>query len=91
MFSRYVPEDSIREGAGVSSEELVLSRVNFALEAGAAGGFDHLNIVTVHLVSEATGISFLVMGHVDGTTLTHLIREHEPLPATMTRTSSILS
>ena len=57
----------------------------FALEARAAGALNHPNIVTVYSVSEANGCPFLVMEHVCGTTLAHLIRERKRLPATLIR------
>ncbi|MFO1501043.1 MAG: serine/threonine-protein kinase [Verrucomicrobiota bacterium] len=51
----------------------------FRVEAVAAGGLHHPNIVTVHEVGLHDGQHFLVMDYVDGPNLATFVR-HQPLP-----------
>lgn len=52
----------------------------FRLEAAAAGGLDHPNIVGVHEVGIHEGQHFLVMDYVDGSNLARLIAG-QPMPS----------
>ena len=51
----------------------------FVREAKAASALNHPNIVTIHDIDSADGITFIVMEHVKGTTLDQLIRRG-PMP-----------
>jgi serine/threonine protein kinase len=44
----------------------------FLLEARAAAGLNHPNIVTIHEISEENGVYLIAMEYVPGTTLEHL-------------------
>ncbi len=57
----------------------------FALEAKAAGGLAHANIVGVYAVGEERGTHYLAMEGVEGTTLGELIRKEGPLGADTAR------
>ncbi len=64
------------------SPSLMLSppaRERFFREARAAAGINHPNVITIHAVSEHTGVPFLVMEFVAGRTLMERIRSHGPL------------
>ncbi|MFF0729249.1 protein kinase [Streptomyces sp. NPDC004134] len=52
----------------------------FEREAIAAAQINHPNVVSLYDRGVHDGLQFLVMEHVDGTTLTRHIREHAPLP-----------
>jgi eukaryotic-like serine/threonine-protein kinase len=54
-------------------------RRRFVQEAKAASALSHPNIVTVHDIGEDSGVAFLVMEYVSGTTLEAKLREG-PLP-----------
>ncbi len=47
----------------------------FEQEARAASALDHPNIITIHDITEAEGIHFIVMQYVEGKTLRELLRE----------------
>jgi serine/threonine protein kinase len=47
----------------------------FRLEATAAGGLQHPNIVAIHEVGKLAGQPYLVMDHVDGPSLARLISD----------------
>jgi WD40 repeat protein/tRNA A-37 threonylcarbamoyl transferase component Bud32 len=72
---------------GPMASQAVIRR--FRVEAVAAGGLHHPNIVTIHEVGIHDGQHFLVMDYVDGPTLTTLLH-NQPLPprraAELTRT-----
>src|SRR5207248_3729386 len=52
----------------------------FRREAKAAARLNHPNIVTAHDADQAGGLHFLVMEHVEGTSLADLVRTRGPLP-----------
>ena len=47
----------------------------FEQEARAASALDHPNIITIHDITEAEGIHFIVMQYVEGKTLRELLKE----------------
>ncbi len=64
------------------SPQLMLNppaRERFFREARAAAGINHPNVITIHAVSEHTGVPFLVMEFVAGRTLMERIRLDGPL------------
>jgi WD40 repeat protein len=62
---------------GPMASQAVIRR--FRVEAVAAGGLHHPNIVTIHEVGIHDGQHFLVMDYVDGPTLAAFV-QHRPLP-----------
>jgi eukaryotic-like serine/threonine-protein kinase len=60
-----------------SSDPVRLTR--FSREARAASSLNHPNIVTIHEVGQASGLSFIVMEFVEGCTLRQLLHD-QPLP-----------
>jgi serine/threonine protein kinase/tetratricopeptide (TPR) repeat protein len=54
-------------------------RIRFEEEARAASCLNHPNIVTIHAVGEADGITYIAMELVSGRTLRPIIDEHPPL------------
>jgi serine/threonine protein kinase/formylglycine-generating enzyme required for sulfatase activity len=58
------------------------ARARFQQEVRTAAKLNHANIVMAHDAAEANGLSFLVMEHVEGTTLSTLIAEQglPPVP-----------
>lgn len=56
-----------------------LSRKRFAREAQATAAVRHENVVTIHAVSEAKGLPFLVMEYLDGGSLQDYVNRHGPL------------
>ncbi|HMF11860.1 MAG TPA: bifunctional serine/threonine-protein kinase/formylglycine-generating enzyme family protein [Gemmataceae bacterium] len=57
------------------------ARARFQQEVRTAAKLHHPNIVMAHDAAEANGLSFLVMEHVEGTTLSTLVGEHGLPPA----------
>jgi serine/threonine protein kinase/formylglycine-generating enzyme required for sulfatase activity len=57
------------------------ARARFQQEVRTAAKLHHPNIVMAHDAAEANGLSFLVMEHVEGTTLGTLVGEHGLPPA----------
>ncbi len=53
----------------------------FAQEARAASSLNHPNIVTIHEIGETSGLPYIVMERVEGTTLHELVKDGEPVPA----------
>ena len=51
----------------------------FQLEAQAAAGVEHRNIITIFAVGEDRGVHYVAMEHLAGGDLTNLIRAHGPL------------
>jgi eukaryotic-like serine/threonine-protein kinase len=60
-----------------SSDPVRLAR--FSREARAASSLNHPNIVTIHEVGQASGLSFIVMEFVEGRTLRQILHDR-PLP-----------
>jgi hypothetical protein len=52
----------------------------FRLEVTAAARLSHPNIVTAHDAEQAGDLHFLVMEYVEGTSLSHLVKQRGPLP-----------
>jgi eukaryotic-like serine/threonine-protein kinase len=52
----------------------------FRREAQAAAGLNHPNVVSVFDTGSDDGVHYIVMEHVDGTTLADEIKEHGPVP-----------
>ncbi len=52
----------------------------FQVEAKAVGQIDHPNVVQVYAVAAEGDIPYIVMEYVDGTSLSHRIRNDGPLP-----------
>ncbi len=55
-----------------------VARERFAREAQAAAAVRHEQVVTIHAVSEANGLPFLVMEYVDGGSLQDYLDRHGP-------------
>jgi WD40 repeat protein/tRNA A-37 threonylcarbamoyl transferase component Bud32 len=56
----------------------LVARQRFAREAQAAAAVRHLHVVTIHAVSEANGLPFLVMEYVAGGSLQEYLDSHAP-------------
>jgi WD40 repeat protein len=56
-----------------------VARQRFAREAQAAAAVRHPHVITIHAVSEANGLPFLVMEHVAGGSLQDHLGRHGPL------------
>jgi serine/threonine protein kinase len=61
-----------------------ISRQRFAREAQAAAAVRHENVVTIHAVSEANGLPFIVMEYVGGGSLQGYLQRHGPLDGVAT-------
>lgn len=81
VLQRTVAVKIMRPDAG--HEELFARR--FRDEAVNAAGLNHTNIATVFDYGEDEGLAFLVMEHVEGRTLSALMAERGPLPASEVR------
>ena len=81
VLQRTVAVKIMRPDAG--HEELFARR--FRDEAVNAAGLNHTNIATVFDYGEDDGLAFLVMEHVEGRTLSALMAERGPLPASEVR------
>lgn len=68
-LSEYLPDDQKEE-----------FKARFFVEARAAGGLKHPNIVTIHDVDEAGGVPFMAMEFVEGGSLSKLMKERGALP-----------
>jgi serine/threonine-protein kinase len=68
-LSEFLPDDQKEE-----------FKVRFFVEARAAGGLKHPNIVTIHDVDEADGVPFMAMEFLEGGSLTKLMKERGALP-----------
>jgi eukaryotic-like serine/threonine-protein kinase len=55
-----------------------VARQRFAREAQAAAGVRHEHVITIHAVSEANGLPFLVMEHIAGGSLQDYLDRHGP-------------
>ena len=69
------------DGIGTTADEAAR---RFKNEARAAGGLNHPNIVTVYDAGEDSGLLFLAMEFIEGSTLEALIRAQRTIPATQT-------
>jgi hypothetical protein len=56
-----------------------VARQRFAREAQAAASVHHPHVITIHAVSEANGLPFLVMEYVGGGSLQDYVTSHGPL------------
>ncbi|MFH1922608.1 MAG: serine/threonine-protein kinase, partial [Planctomycetota bacterium] len=68
---KVLPAKAMRSGQAVE---------RFQREVKAAAKLTHSNIVTAFDAGEADGIYFLVMEHIDGQDLAHVVAERGPLP-----------
>ena len=68
-LSEFLPDDEREE-----------FKARFFVEARAAGGLKHPNIVTIHDVDEAGGVPFMTMEFLEGGSLTMLMKERGALP-----------
>ena len=68
-LSEYLPDDQKAE-----------FKERFFVEARAAGGLKHPNIVTIHDVDEDGGVPFMAMEFVEGGSLSKLMKERGALP-----------
>jgi predicted ATPase/tRNA A-37 threonylcarbamoyl transferase component Bud32 len=63
----------------------------FELEARAASGLDHPNIVTIHDVGRTSDCAYIVMEHIDGPRLRDLMHKRLPLPQTLDIAAQIVA
>lgn len=68
-LSEFLPDDQKEE-----------FKTRFFVEARAAGGLKHPNIITIHDVDEADGVPFMAMEFVEGGPLSKLMKERGALP-----------
>ncbi len=68
-LSEFLPDDQKEE-----------FKARFFVEARAAGGLKHPNIVTIHDVDEAGGVPFMAMEFLEGGSLAKLMKERGALP-----------
>ena len=68
-LSEFLPDDQKEE-----------FKARFFVEARAAGGLKHPNIVTIHDVDEAGGVPFMAMEFLEGGSLSKLMKEQGALP-----------
>ena len=64
----------------IPEEQKAEFKERFFIEARAAGGLRHPNIVTIHDVDEADGAPFMAMEFVEGGSLAKLMKERGALP-----------
>jgi|WetSurMetagenome_2_1015567.scaffolds.fasta_scaffold15672_3 eukaryotic-like serine/threonine-protein kinase len=64
----------------IPEEQKAEFKERFFVEARAAGGLRHPNIVTIHDVDEADGAPFMAMEFVEGGSLAKLMKERGALP-----------
>jgi serine/threonine protein kinase len=64
----------------IPDEQKAEFKERFFIEARAAGGLRHPNIVTIHDVDEADGAPFMAMEFVEGGSLAKLMKERGVLP-----------
>jgi serine/threonine-protein kinase len=68
-LSEFLPDDQKEE-----------FKARFFVEARAAGGLKHPNIVTIHDVDEAGGVPFMAMEFIEGGSLSKLMKDRGALP-----------
>lgn len=81
-IARKIALKAIRfDGIGTSADEAAR---RFKNEARAAGGLNHPNIVTVYDAGEDSGILYLAMEFIEGSTLEALIRQQRSIATSQT-------
>lgn len=75
LLNRYVAIKVLKESLKTDPEIVK----KFSVEAKAAAGLSHHNIVSVFDVGETDGLSYIVMEYVDGITLKEYLNRHRVL------------
>ncbi len=79
-IGRLVALKRVSLGDLLPDEQKAEFKARFFVEAQAAGGLKHPNIVVIHEVGEADGVPYMAMEFVEGGSLATLMRERGALP-----------